>query len=99
MPDHFYVYPEYLSKELSRTEGRRVPAPEGLADLTAEEIAQAARKLGHQAEVEAGKHYPRRFYRYHGRVKVSKKSGSSKSGFLRALAAEVRKLRSQAGKK
>jgi signal recognition particle subunit SEC65 len=90
MPDHFYVYPAYLEK-VPRSAGRRVP--NGLAEVSAEEILEAAKRLGHTAELEADKHYPRRFYTYAGRVKVTKKDGTSKSAFLRALAGELRRRR------
>jgi signal recognition particle subunit SRP19 len=99
MPDHFYVYPAYLGRGLSRTDGRRLPEAEAIADATAEEIVTAAKRLGFKAEVEAGKQYPRRFYAHEGRVKVTKKGGVTKAAFLHAVAAEVRKQRPAAPKK
>ncbi|MFZ1022649.1 MAG: signal recognition particle subunit SRP19/SEC65 family protein [Thermoplasmata archaeon] len=93
MPDHFYVYPAYLSKDLPRALGRRIPVGGALAEVTAEEIVQAARALGFKAEVEAGKQYPRQFYTYAGRVKVVKKSGITKGRFLAQLAQEIRRHR------
>ncbi len=97
MPDHFYVYPAYLEK-LSRAGGRRVPAGDGLTEVTAEEIAEAARRLGAKVEVEATKQYPRRFFTYAGRVKVAKKPGTTKAAFLRALAAELKRRRASGGR-
>jgi signal recognition particle subunit SEC65 len=94
MPDHFYVYPAYVEK-VSRAAGRRVPSADGLADVTSEEIVEAAKHLGTKAELEADKHYPRRFFTYGGRVKVTKKAGTSKAAFLRALAHELSRLRAQ----
>jgi len=94
MPEHFYVYPAYVEK-VSRAAGRRVPAPDGLADVTAEEIVEAAKRLGAKAELEADKQYPRRFFTYGGRVKVSKRAGTTKAAFLRALAQELRRHRTQ----
>jgi signal recognition particle subunit SRP19 len=99
MPDHFYVYPAYLEKGIARADGRRIPADSGLADLTLEEIARAAKRLGHSAEIESDKQYPRRYYAYAGRVKVGKHGGRTKAAFLRALAAELRKLRAEAPKR
>jgi signal recognition particle subunit SRP19 len=99
MPDHFYVYPAYLQKGLSRAQGRRVPAEEALTDLSAEELVEASKKLGAKAVVEGDRHYPRRFFDYAGRVKVTKASGKSKATFLRALAAEVRRARATALKR
>ena len=93
MPDHFYVYPAYLGRGLSRKGGRRVPEGQSLAELTAEEIVAAAKRLGFRAEVEADKHYPRRFFDYSGRVKVTKKGSTTKARFLKELAAELQKQR------
>jgi signal recognition particle subunit SRP19 len=99
MPDHFYVYPAYLGRGLSREEGRRVPESESLSDLTAQELFDAAKRLGFRAELEAGKQYPRRDFDYAGRVKVTKKGTTTKAHFLRQLAAEVLKMRASAGRK
>jgi signal recognition particle subunit SEC65 len=94
MPDHFYVYPAYVEK-LPRSAGRRVPAEDGLGDVTAQEIVEAVRRLGARAELEADKQYPRRFYAYAGRVKVTKRAGTSKAAFLKALARELKRHRAQ----
>ncbi len=99
MPDHFYVYPSYLKKDLSRTAGRRIPAAQALADLTSEQIVAAARRLGFEAVVEADKQYPREFHTYAGRVKVTKKAGTTKAKFLTAVAAELRRSAPAPGKK
>lgn len=99
MPDHFYVYPAYLDRKLSRADGRRVAEASGTPDVTAEEIVAAAKRLGWKAEPEAAKQYPRRFFAYAGRVKVAKRGELSKAAALRALAEEVRHVRAQAGRK
>ena len=97
MADYFYVYPGYLAEGASRREGRRVPGTSAIRDVTAEEIAEAARKLGFKAEVEGGKQYPRQFYHYSGRVKLTKKGSTKKAAVLRALVAEIRRARPTAG--
>jgi signal recognition particle subunit SEC65 len=99
MPDHFYVYPAYLGRGLSRKRGRRVPASATIPELTADEILAAAKRLGYKAEAEADKQYPRRFFDYAGRVKVMKKGTTTKARFLRALSAELLKMRSSAAAK
>ncbi len=99
MPDHFYVYPAYLGKGLSRRGGRRLPETEAVADVTTEEILAAAKRLGLTAEVESSKQYPRRFFAYEGRVKVGKRPGASKTKLLRAIAADVRKHRPAGAKR
>jgi signal recognition particle subunit SEC65 len=99
MPDHFYVYPAYLGRGLTRRAGRRLPEAESVADATSEEIVAAAKRLGFKAEAEPTKQYPRRFFAYEGRVKVMKRDGTTKSAFLRAVAAELRRQRPTAAKK
>ena len=99
MPDHFYVYPAYLGGGLSRRAGRRVPDADAVPDATTQEILDSARRLGFKAEVEADKQYPRRFFTYSGRVKVTKRSGTTKAAFLRAVAADLRRHRPAGPKK
>jgi signal recognition particle subunit SRP19 len=99
MPDHFYVYPAYLDRALSRSEGRRVPQSDGVPDVTAEEIVQAAKHLGFRADLENEKQYPRREFTFAGRVKVQKRSGTPKERFLRQLVAEIRRARGPGGKR
>ncbi|MGD0719125.1 MAG: signal recognition particle subunit SRP19/SEC65 family protein [Thermoplasmata archaeon] len=97
MPDHFYVYPAYLSADLSRRAGRRVPAPAALPEVTSTEIVAAAQRLGFTAEVEPNKQYPRQFFTYAGRVKVAKAAETTKAGFLTAVATEIRRSRPPPG--
>jgi len=98
MPDHFYVYPAYLARGRSRSKGRRIPEGESMLEVTAEEIVQAARRLGCRAEVEADKQFPRDVETYRGRVKVTKPGGFTKARFLRAVAVELAKHRPPGGK-
>ncbi len=99
MPDHFYVYPAYLGAGLSRRGGRRLSAPQAIPDVTIEEIAAATKRLGLKAEIEADKHYPRQAFVYGGRVKVTKKAGTTKAKFLKALATELNRQRTSSGKR
>jgi len=89
MPDHFYVYPAYLTSSSSRALGRRVPKSAAVPEATLEEIVRAAQALGFQAVAEPAKQYPRQFYTYAGRVKVTKKPAVSKAHFLVQLAAQM----------
>ena len=97
MADHFYVYPAYLLRGRSRAGGRRVKAEESVVELTAEEIVAAARHLGYTAVAEADKDYPRDAASFSGRVKVTKRAGTSKARFLRLLSAELRARRPAGG--
>jgi signal recognition particle subunit SRP19 len=89
MPDHIYVYPGYLAKGGSRSDGRRVPSELAVTDATIEVIVAAAKGLGFKAEPEPEKSYPRLFYQYSGRVKITKRPGVSKTKLLKMLAEEI----------
>lgn len=97
MPEHFYVYPPYLARGLSRADGRRLSADESIVSPTAVEIVEAAKRLGFRAEVEAEKAYPRDTMAWVGRVKVTKRAGTSKAAFLKLVAAELRRHRPAGG--
>ncbi|MCI4373041.1 MAG: signal recognition particle subunit SRP19/SEC65 family protein [Thermoplasmata archaeon] len=99
MPDHFYVYPTYLLRERTRKDGRRIPAALALADLTGQEIVDAAQHLGFKAELESDKQYPRSASSFEGRVKVVKKGTTTKAAFLRSVAGELARRRAIGGKK
>ena len=97
MPEHFYVYPAYLLRGRSRAEGRRVKADDAVPEVTADEIVQAARRLGYTAVAEIDKDYPRAAESFAGRVKVTKRAGTSKVHFLKLLSAELRARRPAGG--
>lgn len=91
MPDHFFVYPEYLLRGSSRALGRRVPSDLALAEVNLDQIVAAARALGYKVEPEPGKQYPRQEYRFAGRARVTKNGRESKAAFLRRLAEQLKK--------
>lgn len=99
MPDHFYVYPAYLTRGISRADGRRVPASVAVPEATVEAIAEAAKRLGYAVEVEAAKSYPRLPHRLAGRVKVTKRPGVSKAGSLRRIGEAMNQLPAAPGAK
>jgi signal recognition particle subunit SEC65 len=91
MPDHIYVYPAYLTKDGTRAEGRRVPSAHAPLTATVEQIMAAAKSLGFQAQAEPERGYPRQGAAEGGRVKVTKRSGVSKTKLLKLLADAIRK--------
>lgn len=86
------VWPAYLDASLSRGEGRRIPLREAVRRPRAEEIVEAAKRLGLNPEVEEARH-PRRWWEQRQRVVVDKLG--SKLQTLRALAAEVQRVRDE----
>ena len=69
-----------------------MPLREAVRKPRVEEIVEAARRLGLEPEVEDAR-YPRRWWEYSKRVIVDKRG--SKLETLRAIAAELRRLREE----
>lgn len=86
------IWPAYLDAELSRSEGRRVPADLAVSSPTVDEIAQAVQQVGYDAVIERDKTYPRE-YEPRGRVLVKDADDATKSDLLGATAAYLGALR------
>ncbi|MFW5964321.1 MAG: signal recognition particle subunit SRP19 [Natronomonas sp.] len=86
------IWPAYLDAELSRSEGRRVPADLAVPEPTVDEIASAVQQVGYDAVIEREKTYPRE-YEPRGRVLVKDADDATKSDLLGAVAAYVSALR------
>ena len=70
---HYFVYPEYLDKTLTRKEGRRLPLEKALENPTITEIRLAAEKLGFHYEVRKEAAYPRHWWESNGLILIEKK--------------------------
>ncbi|KSW11846.1 signal recognition particle [Pyrodictium occultum] len=86
------VWPVYIDSSASRGEGRKVPLRDAVRKPRVEEIVKAAQRLGLNPEVEEAR-YPRSWWENTKRVVVDKMG--SKLNTLKAIAAEIRKLREE----
>jgi signal recognition particle subunit SRP19 len=86
------IWPAYLDRELSRSEGRRVPQSAAVPEPTVDEIARAAGQVGYDVVIEREKTYPRE-YDPRGRVLIEDADDAGKSDLLQAVAAYVAVLR------
>jgi signal recognition particle subunit SRP19 len=86
------IWPAYLDRELSRSEGRRVPRSAAVPAPTVDEIARAAGQVGYDVVIEREKTYPRE-YEPRGRVLIQNADDAGKSDLLQAVAAYVAVLR------
>ena len=86
------IWPAYLDVNLTRSEGRRVPAELAVDEPTVEEIARAVKQVGYDVAVERGKIYPRE-HEPRGRVLVRDAGDASKSDLLQATAAYLGAIR------
>ncbi|WP_135819623.1 signal recognition particle subunit SRP19 [Halostella litorea] len=87
------IWPAYLDADLSRTEGRRVPADVAVPKPTVDEIAEAAGQVGYDAVIERDKAYSREGYEERGRVLIKNADDDAKNDIVQAVAAYVAALR------
>lgn len=87
------VYPAYFDRELSRSEGRRVPEDMAVEDPTVEEIAKAVQQVGYDAKIEHDVSFSREPWRERGRVLVKNAGDDAKNDVVQAVAAYVTAMR------
>lgn len=88
----YVIWPNYLDKRKSRRLGRKVSLKLAIIDPTAEEIAEAARRLGLKAIIEKDKAYPREWW-IKARVLVERKG--NKTELLKKISMKIRELRAR----
>lgn len=86
------IYPAYIDRDLSRSEGRRVAEDQAVEDPTVDEIAEAVQQVGYDAVIERDKTYSRE-YEPRGRVVVKGTEDTTKNDLIQAVAAYVDILR------
>jgi signal recognition particle subunit SRP19 len=85
------IWPANLDSSKTRLEGRKIPKGQSVQAPRIDELAEAARRLSIEAEITPQKSRPRNWWEKSGYVTISKKS--SKTELLRALSAEIRRIR------
>ena len=85
---HYFVYPEYLNKVLTRKEGRRLPLEQSLENPTITELRLAAEKLELSYEIRKYAAYPRYWWERNGLILIEKKR--SKLQTLKDLSNEIK---------
>ena len=83
-------WPQYFDAKRSRSNGRRLPRKFAIDKVNLEEIVNAAKKLGYDAEIERGYRYSRTWWDDPGRVIINTQ-GKKKTKVLIELAKEIRK--------
>lgn len=81
----YVIWPAYFDASISRSLCRRVPLGLSVRNPRAEQIVEAARRLGWSAVIEPGSH-PALWWRKTGKVIVDPGKPMRKSEVIRALA-------------
>jgi signal recognition particle subunit SRP19 len=85
---HYFIYPEYLDKTLTRKEGRRLSLELALENPTITEIRLAAEKLEFDYEVLKYASYPRQWWERKGLILIEKKKPKLQT--LKELSKEIK---------
>ncbi len=92
---HFIIWLDYFNSNLSREEGRRIPLNRSVKNPTIDELLQAVKQLGYQAEHEKAKH-PKRVSQSTYYVSVEKTV--TKSKMIGEIARKLALVRGGVGK-
>ena len=87
------IWPAYIDKERSRSEGRIVSKKGSISDPDLKEIEKAAAKLGLNPQVQPEKSYPKSWWESSGRVLVEKKS--PKTATVKQIAQTIKSMRKE----
>lgn len=87
------IYPAYIDRDLSRSEGRRVAEDQAVEDPTVDEIAEAVQQVGYDAVIERDVAYSREGHEERGRVLIKDADEDAKNDIVQAVAAYVAALR------
>lgn len=98
---YYVIYPEYFDKEISRKQGRRVPAELSTTECTLKKVEHACKNLKYEYVSEKDKAFPNQFWEKRGRVliKIDKKEKTPKQKIVRDIAEITRKLKTKTKEK
>jgi len=86
------IWPVYIDRNRSRSQGRIISKKSSIAEPTLLEIEKAALKLGLNPEVEKDKSYPKSWWEKSGRVLID--NSAPKTQLSRKIATAIKEIRS-----
>lgn len=86
------IWPVYIDRNRSRSQGRIISKKSSIAEPTLIEIEKAALKLGLNPEVEKDKSYPKSWWEKSGRVLID--NSAPKTQLSRKIATTIKEIRS-----
>ena len=85
------VWPQYLDKDLSLSEGRKVSKEIAVSKPTISEIEKALKRLGFTYEIERDRAYPGKWYEKSGRILVE--YDNTKLELIKEIALKLQEIR------
>ena len=85
------IWPQYLDKKLSVSEGRKIAKEYAVSEPTLNDIERALKRLGLQYNVQKEVAYPGKWYEKSGRILVE--WDKTKLELLREVSLEIKEMR------
>ena len=85
------IWPQYLDKDLSLSEGRKVSKEIAVSKPSISEIERALKRLGFTYEIERDKAYPGKWYEKSGRILVEYEN--TKLELLKEIGLKIQEIR------
>lgn len=85
------IWPQYLDKNLSLSEGRKVSKEYAVADPSISDIERALKRLGLQYNIDRERAYPGKWYEKSGRILVEWEG--TKLELLKEVSLKIKEIR------
>lgn len=85
------IWPQYMNKNLSLSQGRKISKEDAVSDPTLSEIERALKRLGFTYTVDKNRAYPGKWYEKSGRVLVE--YDKSKLELIREVSQKIKEIR------
>ena len=85
------IWPQYLNKNLSLSEGRKISKDDAVVEPTISDIEKALKRLGLQYNVQKEFSYPGKWYEKSGRVLVE--WDGTKLELIREISLKIKEIR------
>ena len=85
------IWPQYLDKNLTLKEGRKISKEDAVREPTLSEIERATKRLGLKYSVNKDVAYPGKWYEKSGRILVEWEG--TKLELIREVSSEIKKMR------
>ena len=85
------IWPQYLNKNLTLKEGRKITKEDAVSDPTISDIERAVKRLGLQYNIQKEVSYPGKWYEKSGRILVEWEG--TKLELIREVSLKIKEMR------
>ena len=85
------IWPQYLNKNLTLKEGRKISKEDAVSDPTLSDVERAVKRLGLQYSIQKDVSYPGKWYEKSGRILVEWEG--TKLELIREVSSEIKEMR------